>query len=263
MCFYYTIVKKNPKSLIKSGVVNAKQLSLFDDHFLINGFEHPSMPVITDANPNEINFFRWGFVPDTITSEAQAANFLKSYNTLNANSDKIFESKIYHEPVINQRCLVLCSGFFEWRKVKGKRIPYYISLKDDSLFAFAGVWSSWTDEAGRQNYTYSILTIDANELMAQVHNTKKRMPIILTPENAKKWIEPNLKEDEIKELFVSIPSDNLKAYTIKQFLPLAKEVEPGSDVIAYYHYPGLSELVIGEDKTESSGKPNQQLSLDL
>ena len=185
MCFYYAIVKKNPKALIKSGLVNAKQLSMFDDHFLINGFEHPSMPVITDSNPQEINFFRWGFVPANVTSEAEAASFLKSYNTLNANSDKIFESKIYSEPVLTKRCLVLCSGFFEWRKVKGKKIPYYITLKDDSLFAFAGIWSSWTDESGKLSSTYAILTSDANELMAEVHNTKKRMPVILSAEKAK------------------------------------------------------------------------------
>lgn len=261
MCFYYAIVKKNPKALIKSGVVNAKQLSMFDDHFLINGFEHPTMPVITDTNPQEINFFRWGFIPKTVTTEAEAANFLNSYNTLNANSNKIFESKIYSEPVLKQRCLVLCSGFFEWRKVKGKKVPYYISLKDDSVFAFAGVWSKWTDEAGRQNFTYSILTIDANELMAQVHNSKKRMPLILTPENAKRWIDPNLCKKEVEELFTPIPSDSLKAYTIKQFLPLAKE-KRNSEIIAYYHYPGLSEIVT-EKASKKPPEESEQLRLEL
>ncbi len=261
MCFYYAIVKKNPKALIKSGVVNAKQLSMFDDHFLINGFEHPTMPVITDTNPQEINFFRWGFIPKTVTTEAEAANFLNSYNTLNANSNKIFESKIYSEPVLKQRCLVLCSGFFEWRKVKGKKVPYYISLKDESMFAFAGVWSKWTDEAGREHFTYSILTIDANELMAQVHNSKKRMPLILTPENAKRWIDPNLSRKEVEELFTPIPSDSLKAYTIKQFLPLAKE-KPNSEIIAYYHYPGLSEIVT-EKASKKPPEESEQLRLEL
>ena len=260
MCFYYAIVKKNPRALIKSGVLNAKQLSLFDDHFLINGFEHPEMPLITDANPEEISFFRWGFVPENVSSEAEAANFLKSYNTLNANSDKVFESKIYSEPVLKQRCLVLCSGFFEWRKVKSKKVPYYITLKDDSLFAFAGIWSSWTDEAGRNNYTYSILTIDANELMAEVHNTKKRMPIILTPENAKKWIEPNLSEEEVRSMFLKVPSENLKAYTIKQFLPLSKNSKIDSEIIAYYNYPGLSGLISEIEKKE---KPDQQLRFEI
>lgn len=263
MCFYYAIVKKNPRALVKSGVLNAKQLSMFDDHFLINGFEHPPLPVITDENPQEISFFRWGFVPDSVKSESQAANFLRSYNTLNANSDKIFESKIYSEAVLKHRCLVLCSGFFEWRKVKGKRIPYYISLKDDSLFAFAGIWSSWIDEKGNKNNTYSILTLDANDLVAQVHNTKKRMPVMLTPENAKKWIDPDLNEESIKSMFTQIPSESLKAYTIKQFLPLAKGVKIDEDVIAYYHYPNLSELVKGNEGKNEGQKPNQQLTLDL
>lgn len=263
MCFYYAIVKKNPKALIRSGVVNAKQLSLFDDFFLINGFEHPYMPVITDSNPQEIKFFRWGFVPENITSDSEAANFLKAYNTLNANSDKIFESKIYSRPVLNQRCLVLCSGFFEWRKVKGKRIPYYITLKDESLFVFAGVWGKWNDESGKEHFTYSVLTIDANELMAQVHNTKKRMPLILTPERAKKWIETNITEEEIKKMIAPTPSDNLSAYTIKQFLPLAQDVKPDSGIIAYYPYPGLSKVISNSKDNEQSIKSNPQLRIEL
>ncbi len=260
MCFYYAITKKKPDKLLKAGVINAKQLSLFSDHFLVNGFDHPEMPVITSDEPHKLNFFRWGLVPNSVRTEQEAATFLKEYSTLNANGEKIFSSRIYQDPLLTQRCLVLCSGFFEWRKVKGKKIPYYISLKDESLFAFAGVWDKWTDENNKEHCTYSVLTTEANALMAQIHNTKKRMPLILTPERAKLWLSTNLTHEQIKDLITPFEAKNLKAYTIKQFLPISPNEVMGSSLIAYYHYPGISQIVADEDKLEFREKPGDQLT---
>ena len=261
MCFYYAITKKNPRKLVEAGVLTEKQLSLFSEHFLVNGFDHPEMPVITGDEPDKLNFFRWGLVPASVQSTQEAAAFLKAYSTLNANGEKIFDSKIYIEPLLNQRCLVLCSGFFEWRKVKGKKVPYYISLKDDSLFVFAGVWDRWTDENDNHHFTYSVLTTEANELMAQIHNTKKRMPLILTPERAKLWLSGNLSAQQIKELITPFDAKDLKAYTVKQFLPLGSKRQINQTIIAYYHYPGISQIVTNEEKTHLSGSTGEQLTL--
>lgn len=262
MCFYYAITKKNAKSLVAKGIIKEKQLELFTDHFLVNGFEHPAMPVITGEMPTEISFFRWGFVPKTVKTEASAAEILKRYNTLNAHCDRIFDSKLYGEAVRNNRCLVLCSGFFEWRKVKGKKVPYYISLNDDSLFAFAGIWSSWVDELGEVHGTYAILTVEANELLAQVHNVKKRMPLILTPNQAKQWLKMDLSAEEIKEILKPIASESLKAHTVKQFLSTPQNERSNPEIIAYYNYPGIDKIVLDKLKRDGEGKANQ-LILDL
>jgi putative SOS response-associated peptidase YedK len=262
MCFYYAITKKNAKSLVAKGIIKEKQLELFTDHFLVNGFEHPAMPVITGEMPNEISFFRWGFVPNTVRTEASAAEILKRYNTLNAHSDRIFESKLYGEAVRNNRCLVLCSGFFEWRKVKGKKVPYYISLNDDSLFAFAGIWSNWVDELGEVHGTYAILTVEANELLAQVHNVKKRMPLILTPDQAKQWLNFDLSTEIIKDILKPIASESLKAHTVNQFLSTPQNERNNPEIIAYYNYPGVDEIVL-EKLQEPNNESGKQLLFDF
>lgn len=262
MCFYYAITKKNPKSLIEKGIIKEKQLNLFADHFLVNGFEHPAMPIITDANPNEVSFFRWGMVPDSARSEADASQFLRQYNTLNAHADRIFGSKLYGNAVKNRRCLVLCSGFFEWRSVKGKKIPYYIALNDDSLFVFAGIWSSWTDERGLSHGTYSVTTTEANELLAQIHNTRKRMPVILSPEDARRWIDPELHEEETRSILKPIGTHAIKAHTVRHFLnlPLSELQKP--ETIAYYNYPGIAEIA-AENTISPDSERNPQLLLGL
>jgi putative SOS response-associated peptidase YedK len=162
MCFYYCLTKKNPSKLIENKIVKEEQSSLFNDTFLVNGFDNPAMPVITDDKPEEIQLFHWGLIPEWVKDKDTAESIRN--NTLNAKAETIFEKASFKQSIIKKRCLILCSGFFEWQKIKGKKYPYYISLKDDEVFVFGGIWSSWTDkETGEILNTYSVITVEANE----------------------------------------------------------------------------------------------------
>ncbi len=248
MCFYYAVVKTNAKALIENGIIKEKQLSLFTDKQFVKGFDFPVMPVISDNNPSVIQMFRWGFVPSHTTSTEKATEFLRQYNTLNAKSENLFESRLFSEAVRKQRCLVLCSGFFEWRhknpeKKNSEKYPFYVSLKDEGMFVFGGIWEKFTDKTtGEIIHTYAIITTRANELMEFVHNTKKRMPLIIKPEKALKWLEPNLSDEEIKGFFQPFDASQLKAIPIKKINPrLQYENDPG--ITVYYHYQELSPIM--------------------
>lgn len=247
MCFYYAITKKSVNALVKGKIIRNEQLSLFNEKYIVNGFDHPFMPVITNDNPENISFFKWGFLPSTVESQEQANEFLGKYNTLNAKSEEASNSYLYGESFNNRRCLVLCSGFFEWRKVKKDKIPYYITLKDDEMFVFAGIWNETKDKNGQTTKTFSILTVEANELMATVHNTKKRMPLILSPESASQWLRNDITEDELNSIIKPIPSDNLKAHSIKKFMPAQAKNLNTSDLIAYYNYPEVFGLLAEQE----------------
>ncbi len=72
-------------------------------------------------------------------------------------------------------------------------------MPTDEAFAFAGIWSEWVDkETGEMIATYSILTTQANELMSEIHNNKKRMPVILTPQNERDWLNGKSINDFMK-----------------------------------------------------------------
>jgi len=243
MCFYYSITKKSINTLVKGKIIKENQLSLFEEHYIVSGFDHPRMPIITDDNPEEIQHLQWGFMPQNVTSFEQAQEFLKRYNTLNAKAEDITDSKLYSESYQSKRCLVLCSGFFEWRKVKKQKIPYYVTLKNDEMFVFAGVWNETTDSKGNKYRSFSVLTVDANELMANIHNTKKRMPLILTPEQAQVWIDINSDTEMLQSIVKPIPSNHLKAHSIKKFVPSNSKNLDTSDLIAYYNYPEVFGLL--------------------
>jgi putative SOS response-associated peptidase YedK len=248
MCFYYAVVKTNAKALIENGIVTEKQLSLFSDKQFVKGFDFPIMPIINDERPAEIQMFRWGFIPPHTSTLEKASEFLHKYNTLNAKAENLFESRLFQNAIQKQRCLVLCSGFFEWRhknpeKKNSEKYPFYVSLKDEGMFVFGGIWEKFTDRnSGEIIHTYAIITTRANELMELVHNKKKRMPLIIEPEKAMKWLDPNLSDDEIKTYFQPFDADKLNATPIKKINPrLQYENDPG--VTVYYHYQELSAMM--------------------
>ena len=248
MCFYYAVVKTNAGALIDNGIVSEKQLSLFTDKQFVKGFDYPLMPVISNSNPAIIQMFRWGFVPPQTQNTEQASAFLSQYNTLNAKAENLFDSRLFGKAIQKQRCLVLCSGFFEWRhknpeKKNSEKYPFYISLKDEGMFVFGGIWEKFTDKnTGEIIHNYAIITTRANDLMELVHNTKKRMPLIIEPEKAINWLNSDLSDDEIKSYFNPFDASQLKATPIKKINPrLQYENDPG--ITVYYHYQELSGLL--------------------
>jgi putative SOS response-associated peptidase YedK len=249
MCFYYSIVKTNATSLVSKKVVTEKQLGLLTDHHFVNGFRFPLMPVITDSSPEAISLFNWGFVPANIRSKEEAGKFIRTYNTLNARGENIFEGRLFGESIKKRRCLVLSSGFFEWMhyqpegKKKPEKYPFYITLKNEELFVFGGIWNTYSDkESGDKISTYSIVTTGSNELMSVIHNSKKRMPLILSPENALEWLNPSNIESKIESLIRPFESGLMKAHPIQKINPLLPDNDNNAFINTAYNYPEIKEV---------------------
>lgn len=181
MCFH-SQQTKTAQELENRFKVKFKNPTLFTSG-VYNGFEHPKTPVITSQEAHEIQLFNWGLIP----SWAKDNSIRK--NTLNARIETLNE-KASFKNVINNRCLILADGFYEWEwlDAKGKqKQKYLINLPGEEAFAFAGLWSQWREPVtGEILKTYTILTTDANDLMAKIHNTKKRMPMLVS--NEKEWL---------------------------------------------------------------------------
>ncbi len=152
---------------------------------IFNAFTFPVTPVITNEKAEAIQGFSWGLIPPW----TKDINIQKS--TLNARLETL-DQKPSFKPSISKRCLVLTDGFYEWKwlDAKGKsKQKYLLTLPDEEAFAFAGLWNTWTNgNTGEPLSTYTIITTAANELMSEIHNSKKRMPVILSSEAEKDWL---------------------------------------------------------------------------
>lgn len=181
--------------------------NLFEPAQEFNAFAHPKLPVITSHKPEQIDLFNWGLVPGWVKNKAMADKLKNA--TLNARIETAFDKPSFREPMRFQRCIIPATAFYEWQHIDKSKIKYRIST-DQEVFAFAGLWDSWQEWKG-----FSILTMPANPLMARIHNSAKRMPFILTPENEKKWLDPErVKLYDIQELIVPYPEEMMKAEKI-------------------------------------------------
>lgn len=152
---------------------------------IYNAFQFPKTPVITHAHPEIIQCFHWGLIPHWAKDDSIRKN------TLNARIETIGEKPAFRNAAKN-RCMILADGFYEWQWLdeKGKqKQKYLLTLPEEEAFAFAGLWSAWVDEkTGELLHTYTILTTAANDLMSTIHNSKKRMPVILARDQERSWL---------------------------------------------------------------------------
>lgn len=186
-----------------------------------NGFDYLPMPVLTAGVPDKFKFFRWGLIPFFITDKEKAYSLRSS--TLNGISEEMYEKPSFKDAAKNhQRCLIPVSGFYEWRwlDAKGKeKIPYYIQTQNQPITSFAGIYSRWKNpHTGEYYYSYSILTTRANKLMEEIHNSKKRMPVIIPREHQRNWLDRSLTQSDVMDLCQPIDSALLQAHTISKLI---------------------------------------------
>lgn len=189
----------------------AEKILKEQEQYRVNAFSFPDCPVIT-SDP-EIQSYRWGLIPFWVKDEKQADE--RKRMTLNARADTIFQKPSFREPIRSKRCIVPSTGYFEWRHEGTRKIPYYIYVKDEPIFSMAGIYDSWLDKStGEVVNTFSIITTDANPLTDYIHNTKHRMPAILSRKDEEKWLDPALDKADIGELLLPFPADLMDAYII-------------------------------------------------
>jgi putative SOS response-associated peptidase YedK len=110
-----------------------------------------------------------------------------------------------------RRCIVPVDGFFEWKAIKGQKAkqPHAIAMKDGSPFGLGGLWENWKEPvSGEWVRTFAIITTDANELVADIHN---RMPLILAPTDYVRWLSG---ESDPHDLMRPFPAQPMRMWPI-------------------------------------------------
>jgi putative SOS response-associated peptidase YedK len=181
----------------------------YRQYFHVTGFAHPALPVMTNTEPHKIQPIIWGLVPfwakDTTIAD----------RTLNAISEEAFEKPSFKDSIRKRRCLIWVDGFFEWKHEGKEKIPHYLYMPGHVPFTFGGLWSNWRNpDSGEMISTCSILTTAANELMATIHNTKKRMPLILDQKDWSVWLDDKASVDDVKAVMQPYPEGFLCAREI-------------------------------------------------
>jgi len=208
----------------------------FLDEGVVSGFANKPIAVLVptaDKSNFDIVQMEWGIIAPFIPNRQEANIFKRKFTTLNAKVENLFVNEagkrsMWADAVKKRRCLVLSTGFFEWRHIYRNhaktglplktpdKYPYYINVKDAPYFYMAAISQQWTDrDTGEVVNTVAVITTKANALMAKVHNSKMRMPTILKDELAWEWMMGDLTDERIAEIAsTQYPENEMEVCTI-------------------------------------------------
>jgi len=144
----------------------------------------PTEPIavvlLDETGARRFRLMRWGLLPHFVKDP-------KTFPTLfNARVEDLLSKPSFRNAVRRRRCLIPADGFYEWTGPKGRRRPYHVRPRAPHLFAFAGLYESWSEPGGGVIDTATLLTCEPNATIAPLHN---RMPVIVAPDRYGAWLD--------------------------------------------------------------------------
>lgn len=215
MCFTINI-HTTRDAIEKRFNADASALGDFEFRYFYRAFENPLIPVITQEDPGKVQLLQWGLIPHWAKDEAQAEKI--SRGTYNARAESLNDKPSFKKPVENQRCLVIACAFYEWQHAGRQKIPWLIHHREQEVFGIAGIFDRWRNvQSDVLETTFSVITTRANPLMEKIHNSKKRMPVILGRQGQEdRWLRNEIPGTSREKLLQPISQQELNAYTISK-----------------------------------------------
>ncbi len=199
-------------------------------YYVASGFHFPNWHIIT--NDATLQQMQWGLLPQWFRGSNRTEFASK---TLNARQESCHQKASFKHLLDSKRCLVPSTGFFEWQSLGQVKIPHFIKDMNQAIFSMAGLYDLWLNpQTGIQESTFTILTTEANELMATIHNTKKRMPLILHPSEEADWLSAKVGLDAFEDR----SGISLQAWPVDKRILLSPDANQASVQQRYIHSIG-------------------------
>jgi putative SOS response-associated peptidase YedK len=173
----------------------------------------PSRPVAVlrepmDAPERRLELLRWGLIP------AWADDPKVAYRLALARAETIASARAFGDAVRKRRCLVIVSGFFEWRReTKRVSLPFFVRRSDEAPLALAAVWERWIAKDGEIVESCAIITQPSRPPVERIHN---RMPLVLERDAWRRWLDPAPIDSPALAALLEPRSPPLFAYAVSE-----------------------------------------------
>jgi putative SOS response-associated peptidase YedK len=189
----------------------ARQLDLDIHRLLTPRFNiAPTQPVIAVARSSRLDgalalkAMRWGLVSEWAKDDASKPR------PFNLQSETLLDRAPYRRLLERKRCLIVADGFYEWDKSASRKQPWSFELPDRQVFGFAGLWDAVRQPDGWL-VSCAVLTTSPNPLVGRFHD---RMPVILSREAERVWLDEGASPVALRECLVSYPAEAMQAYPV-------------------------------------------------
>jgi len=172
-----------------------------------------AIPVVRETGRGrELALLRWGLIP----SWAKEASI--GMKLVNARGETLADKPAFRSAYRQRRCLIPADAFYEWKAIAGRKQPYCIRMRDEAPFGMAGLWERWKAPDGQLVESCTIVTVDANALIAELH---ERMPLILSPSDYDAWLRA-----ESKQLPPAVAAQDMRYYPVSPLVSNARNDVP-------------------------------------
>ncbi|WP_416145404.1 SOS response-associated peptidase [Planococcus koreensis] len=175
------------------------------------------LAVVNDGTKNRLGYLKWGLVPPWAKDQKIG------YKMINARAETAAEKPSFRHAFKKKRCLIIADAFYEWQRTDEGKIPMLAKLKSGKPFAFAGLWETWQSPDGETVNTCTILTTQANRVMGTIHD---RMPVMLSEEGEKPWLDPEQAPQVLEELLKPFDSDEMETFEVSDAVNSPKHNGP-------------------------------------
>ena len=163
--------------------------------------------VVAASDTRRAGLLRWGLVPHW------ADDLSVGGRMINARSETVHQRPAFRDSFLARRCLVPADGFYEWEDAGGWKRPHWIHRPGAELFGFAGIWARWGGESDTPVHTFAILTRDAPESLAWIH---ERVPVILTPDVWDDWLARGTAPEILREILDGADTPRLESHPVSR-----------------------------------------------
>src|SRR5450432_4278506 len=175
---------------------------------------------INSKGQRVLSMATWGLVPSWTKGKPKQ-------KPINAKCETAATSAMFRQAMERRRCLIPADGFYEWQGEKPPKQPYFIHLKSDGQFAFAGLWERWRETPDSEPLdTFTILTTETNDVLRPIH---QRMPVILDQSAFEKWLNRDNKAADVADLLKPYDPEKMEAHKVSG--RVNKPANDGKDLI--------------------------------
>jgi len=181
------------------------------------------VPVLLSAGGRRVlDVFRWGLIPSW-AKDPSIGNKM-----INARAETVVEKPAYRAAFQRRRCLVPATGFYEWKKTPGGKVPHWIHPADGLPLTFAGVWEAWRPVKDAEPVlSFTILTTTPSADVAGVHD---RMPVVVAAADRDAWLGADTPAEALLPLLRPAPDGLLRMHAVST--AVNRPVFDGPELIA-------------------------------
>ncbi len=216
MCGRFTLITPLDQVIERFSISNTPEFEYYTRYNIAPS--QSVFSVVSDGNENRGGMLRWGLIP------SWAKDPVIGYKMINARSETLDEKPTFRRLLSERRCLIVADSFYEWKQENNQKKPVRIRMKSGEPYAMAGLWDHWRSQDGEDIYSCTIVTTSSNQLMHKIHH---RMPVILTEETEKVWLDRSVRDvDYLKSILNPFPAEEMEAYPVSAIVNSAKNDDP-------------------------------------